>query len=78
MYEFAKKKENRQNWSAKIPIQEGNNPDYQLRSLKIYLVNEDLNYTKTSSRQTWKQPSFKESVTAHCFTSVVKFKMYKD
>ncbi|KAL0386778.1 UNVERIFIED_CONTAM: hypothetical protein Slati_4580900 [Sesamum latifolium] len=50
---------------AKIQSREGNSPDRTLRSLSNHLVEKSESSDETR-RWAWKQPSFEESVIAHC------------
>ena len=63
--------------SAKIHSQEGNSPDYSLRSPNFFLSDKGCKKTMTIKMQAWKQPSLKESVTAHQFR-FINPKMYRD
>ena len=62
--------------NAKILSQEGNSPDYSLRSPKVIKWKNRKKF-QTIWRQAWKQPFFKESVIAHRFRFFA-FKMYRD
>ena len=49
----------------KIRREKGNNPDRRLRSQNHKLSVKRGGKAQTARRLAWKQPSFKESVTAH-------------
>jgi hypothetical protein len=55
--------------------QKGNSPDYLLRFLKIIKC-KICEKILTTEKSAWKQPSFKESVTAHWSSSFFAVKMY--
>jgi len=50
---------------AKVHLPKGKSPEKELRFWKKLLVKKERDWAKTIRRWDWKQPSFKESVTAH-------------
>jgi len=56
--------------SAKVHSQKGNSPDHKLRSPNNSLVRKGYYKVNTTRRWAWKQPSFKESVTAHWYIAI--------